>query len=655
MSHTKTAQQELKEKAEKRFGTLQAAEEELLKAVVGAHWARFPLATTTGKPTVTIRGELVRWICADAGAKAYVDFFGIAIEGAEITAAERDDKGQPVLSFSSVVMPFPLQFKACVLPMRVWMFGAETTFLSFQGSTLGTLEADVVRIKGDFYLRGAKSSGVVRFPGATIGGDLDCSEIEFSNPPTEEQAAPPARTKVPADIFVKDYEDQNNGMALKGDGINVSGDVLLRRANCDGQICLEGADIRGDLNCEGAQLRNPRHAEKPTSGVALDIDRANVKGSVFLKKDGSGKQAFHARGEVRMLAAQVGSQLACSGGEFINPQIPDDDDSGDAFSADGMSVKGPVFLRNGFRAQGNVRLVGTTMARLDCRKGSFSCLNLSSATISGKLIVFHMSNAEGTKLDFSDLSVGTIRDSFDENDDLADDHDVPPRWPEKGTGKIVLNGFTYGKWFNGIASGRGRDWLERQDSFTRQPYRQLAKVLRDDGDSSGARRVLFEMEKKDSEQEGSAARGLWNFILWATVGYGYYPWIALLWLVLFFGSGLGLYWKGYDAGYITPTDLKTYEALKATGQLPPSYERFHASVYSLENCLPVVKLGLTDHWQIDPAAGENAWTAGVRNLRAPLIPIAPWFLRLFRWAHICAAWFFGGMLAAALSGLVRRE
>lgn len=652
MPKRKTPQQKLTDEADARFGVglLNVAEKEILTAAVEGRWAQCPLGAD-GKPTVTIRGELVRWLCADGAAKPYVDCFGIAIEGARITAVG------DLLSFSSVVMPFPLQFKKCELPARVWMFGMETTFLSFQESALGTLEADVLRIKGDFYLRGVRSTGVIRFPGATIGGDLDCSEGKFVNEPAAPPPAAGADAPPPEDFFAKDYREQNRGMALNGQGITVGGDVLLKIFTAKGQVCLEGADIRGDLNCEGAQLANPRSAAEPKSGVTLIMDRANVKGGVLLtKRKEQPEQAFRSNGEVQMIGMQVGDQLVCEGGKFINPPIPNDKDSGDAISADGMTVKGPVFLRRGFNANGNVRLIGATMARLDCREGTFTSLNLSSATVSGRLIFFRMGGIASTKLDLSDLTVGTIRDSYDSQHDEASEANVPPAWPQKPHGKLILNGFTYGKWFDGIDAQRGIQWLQIQDSdsFTRQPYRQLAKILQGDGDNAGARRVLYEMEKEKSKKEGLVRRS-WSFVLWIAVGYGYYPWVAFLWLALFFGVGLGFYWNGYDAGYIAPTDAKTYDALKTSGVVPANYERFHASAYSLENSLPVIKLGLTDHWQIDPEAGEYGWTPGARAITQLCPGLSPRGLRFFRGLHICAAWFFGVMGAAALSGLVRKE
>ena len=74
---------------------------------------------------------------------------------------------------------------------------------------------------------------------------------------------------------------------------------------------------------------------------------------------------------------------------------------------------------------------------------------------------------------------------------LADDMNS---WPVRGN--LKLEGFVYGRMIGRAPTdAKSRlDWLSRQSSFARQPYHQLAKILRDDGNVTGAQQVLFEME-----------------------------------------------------------------------------------------------------------------------------------------------------------------
>ena len=85
-----------------------------------------------------------------------------------------------------------------------------------------------------------------------------------------------------------------------------------------------------------------------------------TRGPVFLR-DG-----FHAEGEVNLIGATVGGYLECGGGTFHNPK-------GDALSADGIKVAGGVFLGDGFNATGEVRLLGATVGGdLACGGATFS-------------------------------------------------------------------------------------------------------------------------------------------------------------------------------------------------------------------------------------------------------------------------------------------
>jgi hypothetical protein len=396
--------------------------------------------------------------------------------------------------------------------------------------------------------------------------------------------------------------------SVTADGANVRRNVFLNDGfAAEGEVRLLGAQIGGTLDCSGGTFKNP-------GKEALSADGANVKGSVFLR-DG-----FSAEGEVRLLGAQIGGTLDCSGGTFKNP-------GKDALSADGANVKGSVFLRDGFSAEGEVRLLGAQIGgRLDCSAGRLGDVIAENAVIGGSLL---WQAVEATSLDLINASAGS----------LVDDE---KSWP--GKGKLFLDGFVYGH----ISGNSPRDaktrirWLERQEPFTPKPYRQLAKVLRETGDDSGARKVLFEMECRRRQAGGRSwyAR-LWGWVLKWTIGYGFYPWRALGWLVLLTVVGWGLFRHGYLSGAMAPTDKDAYCFFRDQGWPPDYYQRFTASVYSLENSLPFVSLGQKDHWTPDPNP------RGSRPM--------PGFLRWFRWGQVLLGWLLATLFVAGVTGVVRKE
>jgi hypothetical protein len=104
--------------------------------------------------------------------------------------------------------------------------------------------------------------------------------------------------------------------------------------------------------------------------------------------------------------------------------------------------------------------------------------------------------------------------------------DDEPSWP--GQGSLDLDGFVYGGFFGGPTDAPTRlRWLDRQGQFKPQPYRQLAKVLRELGDDEGAKRVLLEREgrARAAERRRLIAPARWlhfaeDTLPYATVGYG---------------------------------------------------------------------------------------------------------------------------------------
>ena len=426
--------------------------------------------------------------------------------------------------------------------------------------------------------------------------------------------------------------------SLFADAVTVKGAVYLRNGfRTEGQVRLLGARIGGDLDCSNAAVENPPQADVPGSGIAVNADRAVVKGTVFLNK------GFRAQGDVRLLGANIGGDLDCSNATFANPPRPGVPGSGIALAADGIVVKGTVFLNKGFRAEGEVRLLGGQVGgQLTCTGGSISgAMNADAATVKRALRWTYIVNPERTTLILNDASVGA----------LVDDS---KSWPAHGN--LFLDGFLYERISSGPRDVKNRlEWLARQAAFTLQPYRRLAKVLRDEGDNAGARIVLFEMEKRRRHQEdrGPFARA-WTGILKLTIGFGYYPGRALLWSIGLTVVGCLLFWGGDTVGSMAPTEKDAYGTFRQSGQLPPQHERFNALIYSFEGSVPLVKLGQVDRWQPDPNPRWECQPA--ISVYRPLCRVAsPTSLRSFRWVQTCLGWFFATMGVAGVTGIIRKE
>src|SRR5262249_10458963 len=159
-----------------------------------------------------------------------VDPWGIIIHGAEISG---------VLDLSSVVLRFPLALNRCRVTDAIHLISAELPFLDLSGSSVQTMRADRITVKGNVFLKdGFSSHGEVKVMGAQIEGSFVCERGILNNPAQ------------------KDVKE--SGTALMAESIRVNGNILLRKDfHAEGEVWLSGAEIGGTLDCSGGYFKNP--------------------------------------------------------------------------------------------------------------------------------------------------------------------------------------------------------------------------------------------------------------------------------------------------------------------------------------------------------------------------------------------------------------
>jgi hypothetical protein len=120
---------------------------------------------------------------------------------------------------------------------------------------------------------------------------------------------------------------------------------------------------------------------------------------------------------------------------------------------------------------------------------------------------------------------------------------------------------------------------------------------------------------------------------------------------------------------MAPTDEKAYDDFRNKHRIPPHYQRFAPLIYSIENCVPIVKLGQDSLWQPDPDPNSKkglvpfqSHNAFVRKLNealdrlARLVPkflVQPVALKWYRWFMIVAGWLLATFFIAGLTGLIK--
>ena len=183
-------------------------------------------------------------------------------------------------------------------------------------------------------------------------------------------------------------------------------------------------------------------------------------------------------GAVRLTGAHIGGSLDCDGAGLRN-------DSGPALVADSLQVGRGMFLRGGFTATG---------------AGDGVAVDLTGTRVGGTLVF------DPARLEHA-----------------ADPHR-----------RLAADGLTY----TGVPQQiPAREWLDLlrngTPSYAAQPYQQLAAGYRALGDERQARQIL--MAQRDDELTRTHPRWperLWGKITKVTLGYGYQPWRALLFLAL---------------------------------------------------------------------------------------------------------------------------
>ncbi|MET7716291.1 hypothetical protein [Streptomyces sp. NPDC005407] len=258
------------------------------------------------------------------------------------------------------------------------------------------------RIGGSFQLTGS-TLPVVDLESSHIGGDLDCAAAEitahdlvclngrhlhvngeiifrgsiFTEGEVNLQWAHANSLRATGATLRNEHK-----CALRADGLHVAGDIFLDEGfNATGAVTLAGARLGDELRCTDATFDNRTPpTEANLRGRALDVERIEAN-DIYLDR------GFKAHGEVRLVGAQLETQLNCTSGKFQSELAEY------ALNADDLVARGDVFLNGTFSADGEVRLIGAEIGReLNCTGGRFIhpsgvALNADGMTTEGSVFL----------------------------------------------------------------------------------------------------------------------------------------------------------------------------------------------------------------------------------------------------------------------------
>ena len=486
--------------------------------------------------------------------------------------------------------------------------------------------------------------GGIRLLGARIVGGLDLSSVRIPFALAVNHCAIPERIHLhSADVPQLDLNGSYT-VEIDGDNLNVHGELLLGYGfHASGEVALQDAKIDGYIDCGAGHFSHSK-VEPQVWGAglnkALNLQAAQVRSDIYLW-DG-----FESDGMIVLSDAVLGADLDLMGARVSNPgQV--------AILADGIDVKGNLLI--GYRSPGENSSVARHFRKVSQKFQADGLVSFDSAHVGANFVVTHARFGDSTNA--ANGFVGqemSIRSAFVWTDLILDKNakldvstsavnefvDDERSWP--GPANLFIDGLIY----QGISPsdvGARLRWIGLQSGFHPQPYRQLAKVLHESGDDSGAIKVLVAAGDARYEQHGLMGRVV-GWILKVTIGYGHQPFRTILWMM----GVVILGWLLVTTGARARVMRRTWPDSPPPGEVA-AYEKLHPLLYSLDVFLPFVNLHQEHYWWPDAERSGECSILGAR------FRMSGAFLRYYLWAQVIAGWLLSAILVAGVTGLMRND
>jgi hypothetical protein len=352
------------------------------------------------------------------------------------------------------------------------------------------------------------------------------------------------------------------------------GDARLDGGSDDWAVDLAEANIGGHVSMSGAHL--------VSATFALNAPKLRTGSQVYLSN-------VRAVGTVRLDGARLGGNLHCDGARLTA-------DTGAAFLGVDLQVDESVVLAHGFHAT-------STSTR-------YAAVRIRGARIGGQLLLRGGRATGPIALDVKHVQCG-MEILFPA--DFAD-------------GAVDLDGLTY----TGLPRDSTLDeWLDllanRTRQYASQPYRQLAAAHQAAGHERDVRRIRISQQRDLLRRGQLTRRGrVWHRVTGLTVGYGYRPSAALLWLAATLAVAVGVI-----VGVAGPAGL-------VRGATGPCSVVEQVGV-ALNAATPLIKPDTQQRCQIVTSTGLGQF-----------VVVTTWILQGFAWA-------FATLFIAGFTGLVRKS
>ncbi len=463
-----------------------------------------------------------------------------------------------------------------------------------------TLDLAFVKFKRRVFLKETLFRGSVRLTDAVLDGSLSFTKSIIKGD------LDIAGAKIGRDLWLE-------GITVHGEtrlrDLRIGRNLYLWRGASFGTIDLLGGRINGDLRLSGSTFRGP-----------IDMSNVEIGRHLFARRYASKKRPkpTRFRGAIVLRNASIGGRL-----EFIGIRARG------VLDMDAIRVKEDIFLRDCSQFRSNVNMVFAKIGQnLDLSGSQFRDLDATGARIAGELRLGSSRHPRPTwspdaKLNLRNAQVFSWQHGYDDVGDTrffqggcTGSVDSVGPWPSK----LEISGFGYeqlgglgGSGQSEILGPKRRDdlvkhWLKRDETYSPQPYEQLAKVVKTAGYRDLANRILYD-SKEEERRNAKGTEWAWLTTLKLVMGYGFRYSNALYWVI-------GMVAMGMIVLGITREGLRN--------KMPIGF------FYSLDVLLPIVRLR-EFHQQV--------------QLRG--------FARYYFYFHKLVGYFLASILIAGFSGLTR--
>ncbi|MCH7539677.1 MAG: hypothetical protein IH999_04665 [Proteobacteria bacterium] len=283
-------------------------------------------------------------------------------------------------------------------------------------------------------------------------------------------------------------------------------------------------------------------------------------------------------GEVSLAGAKIGGQISMIDSKFTGELV-----------MDSLEVGSSLFMRGAEFAEPVNLIFASIGSNLDLSGAKLESLDLTGTQITGEL---RLGSGQHPKLEWGETPRLILRNTVVEA--LQDREES---WPENL--QLELDGFTYSR-LGGFGAEAGRDmasrdaqwfikdWLAKDETYSPQPYQQLASVLRVAGHAEKADDILYaSKERERSNAKGIRLAGLTLLKVVIGYGYGYRYFYSLAWMAVLVLVGVGVL-------RLADEQKKQQIADEQKNQKIPV-----GFWYSLDMALPIIRLREAHYEEVD--------------------------------------------------------